>query len=53
MFALKQEDEPKLKDIVFIFDDMLGDKVFKSHTSDLSTFSCLCWHYGISLIILC
>ena len=52
MFALKKEDEPKLKSIVFVFDDMLSDKAFKHHTSDLSTFSCLCRHYGISMIIL-
>ena len=52
MFASKKEDEPELKNIVFVFDDMLSDKAFKHHTSDLSSFSCLCRHYGVSLIIL-
>lgn len=52
MFAQKKEDEPELKNIVFVFDDMLSDKAFKHHTSDLSGFSCLCRHYGVSLIIL-
>lgn len=52
MFAQSKEDEPKLKDIVFVFDDMLSDKAFKHHTSDLSSFSCLCRHYGVSMIVL-
>lgn len=41
-----------MKWILFIFDDMLSDKAFKHHTSKLSTFSTLCRHYGISMIIL-
>lgn len=52
MFALTQQDEPELKKILFVFDDMLSDKAFKHHTSDLSSFSCLCRHYGVSMIIL-
>lgn len=48
MYAKTKEDEPKLKKILFIFDDMLSDKGFKSHTSQFATFATLCRHYGIS-----
>lgn len=33
MYALKKEDEPELKKILFVFDDMLSDKNFKHHKS--------------------
>lgn len=52
MVAKSKDDQPKLKKILFIFDDMLSDKAFKHHTSKLSTFSTLSRHYGISMIIL-
>lgn len=42
MYALTKQDEPELKKILFIFDDMLSDKAFKHHKSSLSDFSCLC-----------
>jgi hypothetical protein len=42
MYAQTKSDEPELKKILFIFDDMLSDKGFKSHTSQLATFSTLC-----------
>lgn len=52
MLALSLEDEPQLKKILFIFDDILSDKAFKHHQSFLSTFATLCRHFGVSMIIL-
>lgn len=52
MISKDKGSEPVLPKILFIFDDMLSDKGFKHHTSDLSTFSTLCRHYGISMIVL-
>ena len=52
MIAEKKEDEPSLEKILFIFDDMLSDKSFRHHSSKLSSFACLCRHFGISLIVL-
>jgi hypothetical protein len=52
MYAKTKADEPELPKILFVFDDMLSDVVFKSHQSELSGFACLCRHYGISMIIL-
>ena len=52
MYALSKKDEPELPKILFIFDDMLSDKAFKHHKSELSGFSCLCRHYGINMIVL-
>jgi hypothetical protein len=31
MLAISKDDEPALKKILFIFDDILSDKAFKHH----------------------
>lgn len=52
MIAMKKEDVVQMKKVLFIYDDMMQDKLFKWYDSQLSMFSCLCWHYNISQIIL-
>ena len=52
MLAVSKSDEPALKKILFVFDDILSDKAFKHHQSFLSTFATLCRHFGVSMIVL-
>jgi GTPase SAR1 family protein len=47
-------EDPKIpaeKRILFIFDDMLSDRQFKSHNSLFSDFTTYSRHYGIQIII--
>ena len=42
MTATKKEDVEDLTKILFIYDDMMQDKLFKRYDSQLAMFSCLC-----------
>lgn len=48
--AEESKEEPPKK-FLFIFDDILSDRQFKSYSSRLSTFSCDCRHSKVSMII--
>lgn len=52
MVSYSGDDAPTLKPILFIFDDVMHDKVMKSFQSELAGFSMRCRHYNISMIIL-
>lgn len=47
MVSKTKEDQPKLPKYLFVFDDMMNSKQFRSYKSDLSFFSMLCRHFGV------